>query len=249
MSVLAFDTATRATTVALVDATGAALLARDDPDAGRRPAHTTRLMAMIVDLLAAGGGWDAVEMIAVGTGPGTFTGLRIGIATALALGRARDLPLAGASTLTSLALAADRAAVADGFDVVLAVLDARRREVFAAGWAAGSLTAAAPHGAPGEPAGAVARLPAGAMAPGGLVAAGETLGRCLAVGDGALEYRAVLEAGGITVAGSSSPYHRVDAAVHARLARAGLAVAGDAVRPEYLRVPDAELSRRAVPAS
>jgi tRNA threonylcarbamoyladenosine biosynthesis protein TsaB len=248
MSVLAFDTATRATTVALVDPAGEALVARDDPDSGQRPAHTTRLMALIADLLAAGGGWSTVEMIAVGTGPGTFTGLRIGIATALALSRARDLPLVGVSTLASLALAADPASGVDGFDVVLAVLDARRREVFAAGWAAGSLTAAAPQLGTGSPAAAVGRLPATALAPDALVRTGESLGRCLAVGDGAQEYRAVLEAGGITVAAASSPRHRVDAAVHARLARAGLAVDGAAVRPEYLRVPDAELALRPVPA-
>ena len=107
MSVLAFDTATRATAVALVDPAGEARLARDDPDPGQRPAHTTRLMALIAELLAADGGWSAVETIAVGTGPGTFTGLRIGIATALALSRARELPLVGVSTLASLALAAD----------------------------------------------------------------------------------------------------------------------------------------------
>ena len=260
MSVLAFDTATRATSVALVTAAGEALVARDDPGPGQRPAHTTRLMALIAELLAAGGGWGTVKTIAVGTGPGTFTGLRIGIATALALGRARDLPLVGVSTLASLALAADPATVdpagatlvadpaADGFDVVLAVLDARRREVFVAGWETGSLTAAAPRRGAGNPAAPVARLSAAAMAPAALAQAGASLGRCLAVGDGALEYRAVLEAGAITVAGACSPHHRVDAAVHARLAQAGLAVDGAAVRPEYLRAPDAELARRAVPA-
>ncbi len=255
MSVLAFDTATRATTVALVDGAGETLLARDDPEPGQRPAHTTRLMALIEQLLAAGGGWSAVDTIAVGTGPGTFTGLRIGIATALALGRARDLPVAGVSTLASLALAADTHVAQDGFDVVLAVLDARRREVFAAGWATGALTAAADGetapagGGSGEPAAAIGLLAPAPLTPHTLIAASEPLGRRLAVGDGALEYRGVLETGGITVAAPSCAHHRVEAAVHARLARAGLAVLGEAVRPEYLRAPDAELSLRAAPAS
>lgn len=255
MSVLAFDTATRATTVALVDGARQTLLARDDPDPGLRPAHTTRLMALIEELLAAGGGWSAVDTIAVGTGPGTFTGLRIGIATALALGRARDLPVIGVSTLASLALAADPTAAQDGFDVVLAVLDARRREVFAAGWATGALTAAADGGtAPaggrsGDPAAAIGLLAPAALAPDALVAASDPLGRRLAIGDGALEYRGVLEAGGIMVAAPSCAHHRVEATVHARLARAGLALRGDAVRPEYLRAPDAELSLRAPPVS
>lgn len=251
MSVLAFDTATRATTVALMDTAGQALVARDDPDPGQRPSHTTRLMTLVDELLAAGGGWSAVDTIAVGTGPGTFTGLRIGIATALALGRARDLPVVGISTLTSLALAADADAdaadanAAHGFDVVLAVLDARRREVFAAGWATGALTAAAE----GESAAAIGVLQPAALAPDALAATTEPLGRRLAVGDGALEYRGVLEAGGITVDAPFSVRHRVDAAVHARLARAGLTLRGDAVRPQYLRAPDAELALRATPAS
>ena len=133
-------------------------------------------MALIAELLAADGGWSVVETIAVGTGPGTFTGLRIGIATALALSRARELPLVGVSTLASLALAADVDPAADDFDVVLAVLDARRREVFAAGWATGSLTAAAPS-AERRPAAAVGRLPAAAMAPDALVASAAPLGR------------------------------------------------------------------------
>ncbi len=255
MSVLAFDTATRATTVALLDGAGAALVARDDPESGQRPAHTTRLMALIDELLAAGGGWRAVDTIAVGTGPGTFTGLRIGIATALALGRARDLPVTGVSTLASLALAADTTAAREGFDVVLAVLDARRREVFAAGWAAGALTdaadggAAAGDGATAEPIAAIGLLAPAALTPDGLAAASEPFGRRLAVGDGALEYRRVLEAAGISVATPAGVHHRVEAAVHARLASAGLGLRGDAVRPQYLRAPDAELSLRAAPAS
>lgn len=255
MSVLAFDTATRATTVALVDGAGETLLARDDPVPAQRPAHTTRLMALIEQLLSAGGGWSAVDTIAVGTGPGTFTGLRIGIATALALGRARDLPVTGVSTLASLALAVDTTAGQDGFDVVLAVLDARRREVFAAGWATGALTAAADGGTAAadggmsEPTAAIGLLAPAALTPAALAGASEPLGRRLAVGDGALEYRGVLEAGGITVAAPACAQHRVEAAVHARLARAGLALRGDAVRPEYLRAPDAELSLRAASAS
>jgi len=253
VSVLAFDTATRATTVALVDGAGETLVARDDPDPGQRPAHTTRLMTLIEQLLTAGGGWSAVDTIAVGTGPGTFTGLRIGIATALALGRARDLPVTGVSTLASLALGADVAG--DGFDAVLAVLDARRREVFAAGWAIGALTAAvdgataAADGGTSQPAAAIGLVAPAALTPDALAVASEPLGRRLAVGDGALEYRGVLEAAGIAVAAPACAQHRVQAAVHARLARAGLALRGDAVRPEYLRAPDAELSLRAASAS
>ena len=145
MRILAFDTATPATTVALADLPapgpgpgpdGTAIELRDDPAPGSRPNHTSRLLDLIETVLGqTGTGWSEIDRIAVGIGPGTFTGLRIGIATAQALARARELPLVGVSTLHALALPAtdetpNRA--------VLAVLDARRGEAFAAAWASGS---------------------------------------------------------------------------------------------------------------
>lgn len=241
MGVLAFDTATRATTVALEASDGTVQTARDDPEPGRRPGHTPRLMELIQQLLESAGGWPAVDTIAVGTGPGTFTGLRIGVATALALGRARELPVTGVSTLASIALAADGAAAP--FDVILAVLDARRHEVFAAGWLPRRLPAAV-GGA--DAAAALPLIAPAAVDPERFAAETRVLGRRLAVGDGALEYREALEAGGITVAPADSPLHRVDAAAHARLASAGLGVTGDGVRPEYLRAPDARPNPHAV---
>jgi tRNA threonylcarbamoyladenosine biosynthesis protein TsaB len=242
MRILAFDTATRATTVALVDtdersATGVLAQARDDPAPGLRPRHTTHLMALITDVLERGGGWDAVEGIAVGVGPGTFTGLRIGVATARALARARDLPLAGVSTLRSLAQAATAAATAEAeFDAVVAVIDARRGEVFAAAWAPAALARPSTD----EP-----LLDPVAIAPETLAEVGPELGaRRLTIGDGAIEFRAVLEASGATIPDRDSRVHQVDAVYHARVA-AGLVRAGADVHPEYLRLPDAELSLRA----
>lgn len=246
MRILAFDTATRATTVALVDtdqrsASGVLAQARDDPAPGLRPRHTTHLMALITDVLERGGGWGAVDRIAVGVGPGTFTGLRIGVATARALARARDLPVAGVSTLRALALAASAASAAAAgaeFDAVVAVIDARRGEVFAAAWEPVALVA---------PSTAQPLLDPVALAPDALAQAGLRLGRrMLAVGDGAVEFRVVLEASGARIPDRGSSLHRVDAVYHARLA-AGRPRAGDEVHPEYLRLPDAELALRAAP--
>jgi tRNA threonylcarbamoyladenosine biosynthesis protein TsaB len=237
MRILALDTATRATAVGLLDTdTGSALERRDDPPAGDRPRHTTRLMRLIVDALADGGvGWENLDRIAVGVGPGTFTGLRIGVSTARGLAAARGLPLVGVSTLRSLSAGALDSAAADG-RAVLAVLDARRAEAFAAGWAAGS--ASDPDAEP-------------LLAPCSL--APETLAQWsaasavdwLAVGEGAVEFRAVLEQSGAVIPEDDSELHRVSAIHHCRLAMGLPLQSPDDVRPEYLRLPDAELSLRA----
>src|SRR5437016_6127398 len=79
LKILAFDTATRATSVALeLSEQEPPLEARDDPPAGQRPRHTTRLLPLVQELLEqAGTTFDDLDRIAVGVGPGTFTGLRI----------------------------------------------------------------------------------------------------------------------------------------------------------------------------
>ena len=239
MRVLAFDTATRATSVALLDLdSGSGAQARDDPQPGQRPRHTSQLLPMIAAVLKRSGrGWEAVDLIAVGTGPGTFTGLRIGVATAQALARARDIRLVGVSTLRSLALGAVAEARDSGCDVVLPVLDARRREVFTAAW--GSDPAGIASGAP-------ALQAAEAIAPRRLAETGRQPGqRRLAVGDGAVEFRAILERPGTLVPGDDSRLHLVNAVHHCRLGAESEPVQAAEVRPEYLRLPDAELSLRA----
>jgi tRNA threonylcarbamoyladenosine biosynthesis protein TsaB len=235
VSILAFDTATPATTVALCRPGKPALEARDDPLPGQRPGHATRLMPLAVELLEqAGLGWEDVDRIAVGTGPGTFTGLRIGIATARALARARGIPLTGVSTLRSVALNALEEPTAEPIDSVLAVLDARRREVFTAGWRLDQIeTGEEPF------------LPARALAPAALVELIAELGISpLALGNGAVEFRSVLERSRALIPENGSQLHRVTAIHHCRLARDRPGGAPDDVHPEYLRLPDAELSRR-----
>ncbi|MCW3068604.1 MAG: peptidase glycoprotease, partial [Solirubrobacterales bacterium] len=130
--VLGIDTATRSTAVALRLDDGRTTQARDDPPAGEHPGHATRLLAMAHELLAAAGvGWSELERIAVGVGPGTFTGLRVGVATARALAQSLSAELVGVSSLQALALPALAAAsetgggaAAGGTDAVLAVIDA-----------------------------------------------------------------------------------------------------------------------------
>jgi tRNA threonylcarbamoyladenosine biosynthesis protein TsaB len=236
MKVLGLDTATRATAVAVLDTeTGTVHERRDDPPGDARPRHTTRLLPLAAQALTdAGTDWPGIGLIAVGTGPGTFTGLRIGIASARALACAREVPIAPVSTLRALAL---RSAGAETeAELLLAVLDARRSEVFTAGWRPGEvgLTGAEPVLAPRALApDALAEMLAGS---------GE---RWLAVGDGALAYRAALERGGARVPADDSPLHRVSAADICRLALTVEPRVPDDVHPDYLREPDAERRRSA----
>jgi tRNA threonylcarbamoyladenosine biosynthesis protein TsaB len=248
MRILALDTATAATATALVDTVnGRELEAHDDPPAGSRPSHASVLLTLVEAVLErSGDGWPAIDRIAVGLGPGTFTGLRIGVATAQGLARARGTPLVGVSTLQSLALGASSAA--EPGQTVLAVIDARRGEAFAAAYRA----AVAPDrdGGAGERGAGIAditHLAPAVLTPEALAAEVTRLtahaGRVLAVGDGAIKFRASLEAAGAAVPGSASDLHRVSALWHGRLAETAERQPLSAIQPHYLRVPDAELNR------
>jgi tRNA threonylcarbamoyl adenosine modification protein YeaZ len=119
--ILSFDTATDVATACL-SAHGEVLA--ESATAGRS-VGAQRLLEDVHALLAhAGVPLDRVELIIAGTGPGTFTGLRIGLATARALGFALGVPVLGVSTL---------AALRHPPEVDVACIDARRGEVFCAG--------------------------------------------------------------------------------------------------------------------
>jgi tRNA threonylcarbamoyladenosine biosynthesis protein TsaB len=240
MRILAFDTATRATSIALCGER--TYVARDDPPPGERPRHMTRLMPLIADLLEqAGCSWQEIERIAVGRGPGTFTGLRIGVSTARALARSLGCSLTGVSTLQSLALNAGRASEPMPADAIVAVLDARRGEAFAAAWRLGSAGSPGGSGSLGK-----LLLAEQAITPAALAATIPQLGeRPLALGEGAVEFRKILEPAGALIPGDASDLHLVTAANHCRLAAGVAGVAPDEVHPEYLRLPDAEIARRA----
>jgi tRNA threonylcarbamoyladenosine biosynthesis protein TsaB len=229
--ILAFDTATTATTTALLDtATDASVEARDDPPAGARPGHAPLLLGQVIDVLRRGGSsWSELDRIAVGVGPGTFTGLRIGVATARALSAARGIPLCGVSSLESLALGAAGEASA-----VLTAIDARRGEVFAAVWALD-----------GERLGRLLSPPR-AVGPDRLPELVAAAGAgALAVGSGATVFRAAFEDAGAEVPSDDSSLHRVTAVHHARLAATAVPSDRREIVPDYLRLADAELALRA----
>jgi tRNA threonylcarbamoyladenosine biosynthesis protein TsaB len=113
MLILAFDTATDSATCALCR--GEDVLAERRTTAAGLLADVERLVA------AAGVARDEIDALAVGTGPGRYTSLRMGLVTARALALAIDAPVAAVSTLDALAAGADGA---------LPVIDARRGEVF-----------------------------------------------------------------------------------------------------------------------
>jgi tRNA threonylcarbamoyladenosine biosynthesis protein TsaB len=172
---------------------------------------------------AAAGGWDSVGRIAVGLGPGSFTGLRIGIATARGLRAALGLPVVGVCSLDGLArgITAEAAAGRDR----LAVLDARRGEVFAALYS-----------------------PGGERILGPLVATASELAEQLrrrpeppvAAGSGALAFRAELAGAGVEVLDHSDPANRVSALDICALGAEAAAAAAGSLDPIYLRPPDAE---------
>jgi tRNA threonylcarbamoyladenosine biosynthesis protein TsaB len=113
MLTLAFDTATGVATSALV---------QDGEVLGERASRAVRVLADAEELLEqAGAEPRELNRLVAGTGPGSFTGTRIGLAAARALAFALELPLAGVSTLDALAA---------GTPGALPVVDAGRREVF-----------------------------------------------------------------------------------------------------------------------
>ncbi|HEV7493137.1 tRNA (adenosine(37)-N6)-threonylcarbamoyltransferase complex dimerization subunit type 1 TsaB [Baekduia sp.] len=237
--ILALDTATPATVVGVAATDGTLLAAhRHDPGAGEKPGHTTQLLPLAhAALTEAGATWSDLTRIGAGVGPGTFTGIRIGVATARALAQGLDIETVALSTLHALALGAveRRLMVADGPSVVprpgaqgggpvLAILDARRGEAYVAAYdSAGAQLLAPSAWAPER----LAEVPA--LAP----------GSWQAVGDGAVRFRAELEAVGVAVSADGADRHKVSAGPLCRLAAEAPPVPRDALVPEYVRAPDA----------
>lgn len=218
MNVLGFDTATAASAACVLRADGESYEVEPSPDRlGERPGHAAELMPAVARCMdEAGLGWEELDALGVGVGPGMFTGLRIGLATAHGLAAASGVELRPVSSLAALAAPATGPA--------LAVIDARRDEVFAALYD-GDDELWEPFVAAPE---AVAeRLRQRATS-------------TLAVGDGAVRFRDILEAAGATVPDDGSSSHVVRGLSICRLAASVAPVPVEAVLPDYLRQPDAK---------
>lgn len=216
-TILGIDSSTAASSACLLRADGASFEVVPAAERlGEPPAHARELLPAVARVLGeAGVGFAQLDALAVGRGPGGFTGLRIGLASAHGLAKAHALPLHGVSSLAALAagLPADRPR--------LALIDARRGELFAALYD-GAETVLAPFAAPPDQ--VVARVRASGLDP-------------LAAGDGSLRFRDQLEAAGIEVA--AEVLHVVRALHVCRLAAQTPGSPPEAVLPDYVRAPDA----------
>ncbi|MEY3360873.1 MAG: hypothetical protein RL531_592 [Actinomycetota bacterium] len=224
-AILGIDTSTTHVGVAL--GVGGEVVAGTSEPAERR--HAEMLVPAIDALLREAGVRPAdLDALAVGIGPGLFTGLRVGVTTAMVMGRALDVPVVPVPTLDLLA----RPHEGDG-RTIAAVVDAKRREVFCATYSSG--------------AGGLVRLSDDAVGPArGFADALDALGRdVLVVGDGAAAHPdAFADRSRCELAG---PHHAVpDPSTLVRHAfvdlAAGRGLDADAVRPRYLRKSDAELN-------
>jgi tRNA threonylcarbamoyladenosine biosynthesis protein TsaB len=212
-TVVGFDTATADVSVAITRRGECIAERAVAAPAGGRPRHASELLAEIERAVGDAGGWERVDLIAVGIGPGSYTGLRVGIATARGIAQALSKPIAGVCSLAALA----RGIAELPFSEVFAALhdpDGRRT------W--GPVVAA--------PATLAERL-------------AEAGGTPLAAGDGALRFRRDLEQAGAEVVPEGEPAHRVSARHVCRLVEDVERLAPREITPIYLRPPDAEIWR------
>jgi len=216
MNILAFDTALSAGSVALVS-NGAVLATCDEPNA---KSLAERLVPMVDKVLAeAGKAYTDLDRIAVTVGPGTFTGMRIGVATARAMSLAADVPLVGASTLEVMArqVANDHPSATD----IHICFDARRKEVYCQSFRPLGESDVAPLS---EPVACSYEVASGLLSGTSGVAAGN--------GVGLVETPATIQV--------LEGYTRLDACVLAGMA-AARPMPDSVPEPLYLRAPDAKL--------
>ena len=214
-AVLGIDTAGPVVGAALASASGA------DADWSERivrGADGVLVPAIGALLERMDGGGIVLEKVAVSTGPGGFTGLRVGVATALGIAVARGVPVVAVSSLAA------RAAVVPGEPRVLALLDARKGRVYAGLFdTRGPTPVALTTERDVDP---VEAMPAAPF---------------VAVGEGALVYEQTVRAAGGVVAPDPG---RSAAAAVAQLGLVGEAVDPGVVQLRYIRPPDATVPRQ-----
>jgi tRNA threonylcarbamoyladenosine biosynthesis protein TsaB len=246
-TLLAIESATDMVGVALVRRGGA--VAERIHLGGR--AHAELLIPSIEEVCAASGCTVAdLDAVAVDVGPGLFTGLRVGVATAKALGQALSVGLVGVSSLDILAGAAREQPGAELPATVASVVDARRGEVFAAVYRFAPVPGTEGSGAPVDP-GLVREDRPEPMDPdtleAWLVAVAAERGRTTVVGDGAARYYPQLvRHAGLDLEGavelSSPPPAALARLALARLARGEPATAARELVPDYRRPADARIN-------
>ena len=233
MHILGFDTATSACSAALW---------RDGHITARRfetmvKGHSENLMGMIEEVMKdAGTDYPDLDLIAVTTGPGGFTGIRIGLAAARGLAFAADLPCLGVTTLDAIAHGVEETERQGG--AVLVAIESKRADIYAQVFGPrlesprleplGEARAVLPEDLAEDWAEMLATKPG-------------KRDRVLVAGDGAERAIEGLKAGGIKAVLSQAP-QLPDAAVVAALAaeRGTPEMAPGRPRPLYLRPPDAK---------
>ena len=225
MVILGLDTATRQGSVALLDG-GSVYSATGDPSRS----HGQRLPAELLDCLASRGRQlEDVDLFAVIGGPGSFTGLRVGMATVQGLAMATARPVVQVPTLEAIRTAWGYRQPEEPRAIV-PCLDGQRGEVFFSAYRAGEDKAVLPADV-GQPADAARTV------------AGLALGPVLLVGDGARRYAEIFAVELPEAEIADLPGTLADAAVRLAAARPDEARPPHALRPLYVRRPDAELAR------
>ena len=228
MRVLALDSTTRSGSVALVE-NGRVI---DEREGDPSRTHGERLPGELAQLGAA---WSTIDVFAVASGPGSFTGLRIGIATMQGLALVTDRPIAGVSALEALAQIASEQAAPDS--LIAAWIDAQRGEVFSALYRTTS--------APVFTQDRIVEIESPAVADPALTLRSWSqydLRSAIFAGDGAARYASSIGAG------ESGPRIAPPALLAGAIGRMaalsrGLAASPSAIHPLYVRRPDAELHR------
>ncbi|WP_456385590.1 tRNA (adenosine(37)-N6)-threonylcarbamoyltransferase complex dimerization subunit type 1 TsaB [Desulfolithobacter sp.] len=227
--ILAIETATGCGSVALTcgDPLSGSLLA--EATAQPRVTHARRLLGSVEWVLGAGGvSWEQLDGIAVSLGPGSFTGLRIGMAAAKGLAMASGVPLLGVPTLDALACSAP--GVAREKDLCC-LLDARKNEVYAAIYRSGE------DGLP------VRNQDPVALGPEQLVA--KLTGPTVCAGPGVAAYHEVFSRSGLIEILPSSlcqPRAALVGLLGGRMLALGDVLEPAAAAPLYIRASDAELN-------